>query len=90
MASETTRPFVQQDLDTVEGRISHIKAAFRKGDPHAVPKAVGDVILKIGVREFAKQTGLSRSAIYKAFIYDGGNPTVLTLFKALDVIGVEF
>ncbi len=42
------------------------------------------------MREFAAQTGLSRSVIYKAFIRDGGNPTLTTLFRALEVIGVDF
>ncbi|WP_038367809.1 transcriptional regulator [Bosea sp. UNC402CLCol] len=90
MASETTRPLVQHDLDTAEGRVAHIKAAFKNSDPRAIAKAIGDVILEIGVKEFAAQTGLSRSAIYKAFIRDGGNPTLTTLFRALELIGVDF
>jgi probable addiction module antidote protein len=90
MASKATRPLIEHDLDTVEGRVAHIKAAFKNSDPRAIAKAVGDVILEIGVKEFAAQTGLSRSAIHKAFIRDGGNPTLTTLFRALNVIGVDF
>lgn len=76
-------------LNSPEGRAAHVRAAIEQNDPGRIAKAIGQVAQAIGTRAFAKQTGLSASAIYKAFIHDGGNPTLKTLSKALDAIGLE-
>ena len=89
MALETTKLDVKEHLKTAENRAAYIEAAVKGNDPVALVSAIGHVAQSIGVREFAEQTGLSRSAVYKAFIHAGGNPTIESLFKALDVIGMQ-
>jgi probable addiction module antidote protein len=41
-----------------------------------------------GVSQFARETGLSREAIYKAF-KPGGNPTIGTINKAMKALGLK-
>lgn len=89
MPLATTKFDVEDYLRTPEQRAAYIEAAIIPNDPTLLVKAIGDVIHTIGVRAFAEQTGLSRTAVYKAFIYEGGNPTIETLFKALAAIGVQ-
>jgi probable addiction module antidote protein len=49
---------------------------------------LGEIARAVGVTEFARQTGLSREAIYKGFA-PGGNPTLDTLTKATKALGLR-
>lgn len=89
MPLETTKFSVQDYLKTPEDRAAYIEAAIEENDSAFLVKAIGNVASAMGVTSFAEQTGLSREAVYKAFVRDGGNPTVETLFKALRAIGVQ-
>lgn len=60
MALETTKLAVDKYLKKAENRAAYVKAAVR-GKPVARVSAIGQVAKAIGAREFAKQTGLSRS-----------------------------
>nr|WP_300263333.1 addiction module antidote protein [Bradyrhizobium sp.] len=49
---------------------------------------MGDIARARGVSQFAKETGLSREAIYKSF-RPGGNPTIETVHKATKALGLK-
>jgi len=89
MPLETTTFNVQNYLTTAEDRAAYIEAAIEENDPRFLVQAIGNVASAMGVTAFAERTGLSREAVYKAFIRGGGNPTIDTLFKALNAIGVQ-
>ena len=52
-------------------------------------KALGDIAKSQGMGELAKQTGLNRESLYKS-LQDGGNPTIKTIEKIIDAMGMKF
>jgi probable addiction module antidote protein len=50
-------------------------------------QAIKDVVQAQGFTKLARQSGLSRRTLYKAFSRDG-NPTVETLLGLLDAVGI--
>jgi probable addiction module antidote protein len=84
-----TTPFdVQDHLRTLEQQIAYLEAALDEDDPSFIAAAIGDIARARGVSQFARETGLSREAIYKAF-RPGGNPTIETLNKATRALGLK-
>jgi len=84
-----TRPFkVQTYLETPEDRAAYLEAILEEGDPSLIAAGLGEIARAVGVTEFARQTGLSREAIYKGFA-PGGNPTLDTLTKATKALGLR-
>ncbi|MGX5734146.1 addiction module antidote protein [Bosea thiooxidans] len=75
-------------LTSEEAQIELLKDAIEEGDPTYIAHALGVVARARGVSEFARETGLSREAIYKAF-RPGGNPTLDTLTKATKALGLK-
>jgi len=88
MSLNTTKFDVRAHLKTVEKQIAYLEAALEIDDPSFIAAAIGDIARARGVTEFAKETGLSRESIYKAF-KPGGNPTLETLDKALKPLGMR-
>ena len=85
--SSKTRVFdIQNYIDTPEAQSEYLAAAFEEGDPAFIAAALGDIARARGVTALAKETGISREAIYKGFRV-GGNPTIGTLAKAAKVLG---
>jgi probable addiction module antidote protein len=84
-----TRPFtIQSYLKTPEDRAAYLDAILEDGDPSLIAAGLGEIAKSIGVSEFARQAGLSREAIYKAFA-PGGNPTLETIAKATRALGLR-
>ena len=84
-----TRAFdVQNYLATPEDRAAYLEAILEEGDPSLIAAGLGEIARAVGVTEFARQTGLSREAIYKGFA-PGGNPTLDTLTKATKALGLR-
>ena len=84
-----TRPFkVQTYLETPEDRAAYLEAILEEGDPSLIAAGLGEIARAVGVTELARQTGLSREAIYKGFA-PGGNPTLDTLAKATKALGLR-
>ncbi len=79
---------IQNYLQTPEDRAAYIEAILEDGDPGLIAAGLGDIARAIGVSEFARQTGLSREAIYKGLV-PGGNPTLDTLTKATKALGLR-
>jgi probable addiction module antidote protein len=73
MALKTT-PWNPIDyLDTPERIALYLEAAFEDGDPALITAAIGDAARAYGMTRLAKDTGLSREALYRALSEDG-NP----------------
>src|SRR5579863_383928 len=84
-----TRPFdVQNYLTTPEDRAAYLEAILEEGDSALIADGIGEIAKAVGVTEFARQAGLSREVIYKAFTA-GGNPTLETLTKATKALGLK-
>ncbi|MEZ2410558.1 addiction module antidote protein [Bosea sp. RCC_152_1] len=88
MPLETTPFDAAEFLTSEEAQIELLKDAIEEGDPTYIAHALGVVARARGVSEFARETGLSREAIYKAF-KPGGNPTLDTLTKATKALGLK-
>lgn len=88
MPLETTPFDAAEFLTSEEAQIDLLKDAIEEGDPTYIAHALGVVARARGVSEFARETGLSREAIYKAF-KPGGNPTLDTLTKATKALGLK-
>lgn len=85
---ETTRFDIQAHLTTPEDQAAYIDAALESGDAELIAVAIGDVVRARGVQALAKETGLTRPALYKAFS-PGGNPTLDTLTKVTTALGLK-
>ncbi len=88
MALKTTKFDIADHLKTPAQQIAYIEAALDQDDPSFIAVAIGDVARSRGISQFARDTGLSREAIYKSF-RPGGNPTIDSVNKALKVLGLK-
>lgn len=88
MALETTRFDIVEHLRSPADHVAYIEAVLEEGDPSLIAAALGDIARARGVTEFARETGLSRETIYKAF-RPGGNPTLETISKAMKALGLR-
>ena len=76
------------NLTTPEAEKAYLEAAFEDGDPAVITAVIGDIARARGMGQIAKEAGLSREAMYKAFRREG-NPTLATLTKVLNALGVK-
>lgn len=84
-----TLPFDAADaLDTPEEQAAILAEAFASGDPAVVTAALGIIARARGISDVARETGLSREALYKATGAQG-NPTLATLMGILRVTGLK-
>jgi probable addiction module antidote protein len=79
---------VQDYLSSPEDQAAYIDAALETGDADFIAAAIGDVVRARGVLAMARDTGLTRPALYKAFS-EGGNPTLETLTKVTNALGLR-
>ena len=75
-------------LESPEAIAAYIEAAFEDGDPSLITHALGVVARARGMTQLAKDAGLSRDAMYKAFQPDG-NPTLQTLTSVMKALGMK-
>jgi probable addiction module antidote protein len=84
-----TKPWDAADhLGTPERQAAYLEAAFEDGDPALIAAAIGDIARARGMSELARETGVTRNALYKAF-RDGGNPTLGTLAAVVEALGFK-
>jgi probable addiction module antidote protein len=88
MALETTLWDPVENLTSPEAERAYLEAAFEDGDPALIAAAIGDVARARGMSEIAKQAGLTRDTMYKAFRPEG-NPTLETLVGVLNALGLK-
>ncbi len=88
MAITTTRFDASEYLDAPEDHIELLNEALATNDPRVIIHAIGVIARSRGMTDLAKSTNLGRSTLYKA-IADDANPTIETLMKVLDGLGLD-
>jgi probable addiction module antidote protein len=84
-----TLPFDAADaLDTPEEQAALLAEAFASADPAIVTAALGMVARARGITQVARETALSREALYKATGPEG-NPTLTTLMGIMRATGLR-
>ena len=85
-----TEPFNVADYLTDEETISaYLTEVLESDDPRYIAKALGAVArARGGMAQLAKDTGISREALYRA-LSDTGNPEFGTVLKVMHALGVR-
>ena len=88
MTVTTTRFDPSEYLDRTEDHIELLNEALETSNPRVIVHAIGTIARARGMSDLAQATGLGRSTLYKA-IADDANPTIDTLVKVLDALGLD-
>lgn len=88
MAIETKPWDAAEFLATGEDIRHYLESAFEDGDPAIIRNAFNTVARSRGMTALAKDAGVTRETLYKAF-GDRGNPTLDTLIKVTRALGVR-
>jgi probable addiction module antidote protein len=88
MATKTTAYDVADYLTNEDRVAAYIELAIEEGDPKAIATALGNVARARGMTQLAKDTGLTREALYRALAPEG-NPTLATFAAVLDAMGLQ-
>jgi probable addiction module antidote protein len=88
MALKTTKWDVTEFLDSEERIAMFLEAAFEEDDPSLITAALGEVARARGMMQMAKDTGLSREALYRALSKDG-RPEFNTILKVMKAFGLR-
>ena len=75
-------------LNTPEQMAAYLEAALEEGDPRYIAKALGNLARARGMSQLAKDTGLTREALYTS-LSESGNPTLTTLLKVTSALGIQ-
>ena len=77
-------------LKTEEDMAAYLAACFEEApdDPAYIADAIGTVARAHGMMRLAKETGLTREGLYKAFSKDG-NPSLATVLKVIRALGLK-
>ncbi len=78
---------IESELKTPEDRAAYIEAAMEEHDPEFMVIALGDVARAEGMSKVARKAKVTRENLYKAFAL-GGNPTVSTMMRVLNALGL--
>jgi probable addiction module antidote protein len=82
-----TKPFdAAEYLETEEDIAAYLKEVFEAGNAALITAALGTVARARGISNLAKETGLTRETLYRAFSPEG-NPTLSTLAAVTDALG---
>ena len=84
-----TKPWDPADhLNDVDAIAAYLDAAMEDGDPSLIAAALGDVARARGMTQLARDTGLTREALYRALSADG-NPEFATVLKVVKGLGLR-
>jgi probable addiction module antidote protein len=75
-------------LDSDEQIAAYLEAVFEDGDPAGIAMALGNVARARNMAAIARETGLTRETLYRAFA-EGGNPTLATLAAVTKALGFK-
>lgn len=75
-------------LDSDDAIDAYLAEASESGDVREMAHALGQVARARGIADLARQTGLTRQAIYKALSGEG-NPELATVAKVADALGYK-
>ncbi len=79
---------VSQYLDSKEMIAEYLSQVLEDGDMDELLSAIGHIAKAKGMTQVAKDTGLGRESLYKAFA-KGSKPKFDTVLKVLDSLGVK-
>ncbi len=88
MATPTKLWDAAERLKSPEAIAAYVAAAFEDGDPSLITAVLGDVVRARGMTQLAKEAGVSRETLYKAFS-ENGNPTLVTLTAVMSSLGLK-
>src|SRR5215472_11521319 len=88
MALETLPWDPAEHLKTAEDVREYLEVAFEDGDPALIAATLEDVAQARGMTEIAREAGISREAMYKAFRPEG-NSTLETLARVIRALGLQ-
>lgn len=86
MPLETTLWDPAERLTTPESEFAYLEAAFEDGSPALIAAVIGDIARSRGMAQIARDAGLSRETMDKAF-RPHGNPTLETLANVTKALG---
>lgn len=91
MALKTTPWDSAEYLKTEDDIAAYLEASFAEApdDPAFLVQALGVVARARNMSQLARETGLTREGLYKAFSADG-NPSFGTVLKVADAMGYRF
>ena len=75
-------------LDNEESIAEYLSAVMEKNDLDLLLAAVGDVAKARGMAKIARDSGLGRESLYKAFA-PGAKPRFDTVMKVLQALGLK-
>ncbi len=82
-----TKPFDAAEFLQDEETIGYyLEEAFQSGDPAHITSAIGDVIRARNMAAVARDAGISRDTLYRAFVAEG-NPTLSTMAAVVKTLG---
>jgi len=88
MAIQTTAYDVADYLTSPERIAAYLELALEEGEAKDVATALGHVARAKGMTHLARETGLTREALYRALAPEG-NPTLATFTAVLDALGLR-
>lgn len=69
--------------------VDELNSAFVSADPNQICKAIGEALGDFNIAEMARQTGLQRQSIYRAFQTHTQLPNFTTVLAVLTAMGLE-
>jgi len=88
MAIETKHWDPAEVLNTPADIAAYLDAYLEDGSAEELLHALGVIARSHGMSALARETGISREALYRAFS-DSGNPTLDTLLRVMKAFGVR-
>ena len=88
MALKTTKWDIQDHLKTPKDVAGYLEAVFEDGDPKLIAAALGDVARSKGMTNIARDSGVTREALYRA-LSDKGDPKLSTLLGVFKALGLQ-
>ncbi len=73
-------------LDSNEMIVEYLNEVLAEGNDSDIITAIGNIAKAIGMTKIAKETGLSRTSLYKA-LSEGAKPQFSTIMKVLKAVG---
>ena len=79
---------VAEYLNSEADIAAYLEAVLAEDDPRLLAAALGEVARARGMTHLARETGLSREALYRALSSEG-NPELATVTKVLRALGLR-
>ncbi|MCG2633022.1 putative addiction module antidote protein [Bradyrhizobium sp. WYCCWR 13023] len=81
--TKTYRPIIPPKL------ANELNKALASADPNAICRAIGTALVDFNIAEMARETGLERQSIYRAFKGRTTLPNFTTLLAVLTAMGLQ-